>query len=155
MISERFSALEDIMGASREDLEEIHGIGPETAAAVCKFFSNPENRVIIEEIRHCSVIIINDQPSEFSDNLFGRKRVVLTGRLKTLTRSEAKKTLERLGASVSSSISSKTDFLVAGEKPGSKLVKARKLGIEVLDEPRLITLLNPLQDGITSGEKDE
>lgn len=143
LISERFSTLDEIMAASERDLEHIHGIGPETAFAVCKFFSNLENRTIIEEITRLGVIITTDQPSQagLRDNPFNNKRIVLTGTLQTMTRSEAKKQLEKLGAGVTSGISSKTDFLVAGEKAGSKLEKAQKLGVAILDENGFVTLL--------------
>ena len=131
------------METSEEALQEISGIGPETASAVCKFFSNFENKAIIEDITHSGVIITNDQPviAEFYDNPFNNKRIVLTGTLQTMPRSEAKKQLERLGASVTSSISSKTDVLIAGEKAGSKLEKAQILGVEIMDENRFATLL--------------
>ncbi len=143
LISERFSTLDEIMTASERDLERIHGIGPETAIAVCKFFSNLENRSIIEEIVRLGVIITNDRPSQagLRDNPFNNKRIVLTGTLQTMTRSDAKKQIEKLGAVVTSGISSKTDFLVAGEKAGSKLEKAQKLGVTILDENDFVTLL--------------
>ena len=143
LISERFSTLKDIMATSQQVLEEINGIGPETASAVCKFFLNLENKAIIKEIINCDVIIENDQfvLPESRDNPFNNKRIVLTGTLSTMTRSEAKKNLEKCGADITSSVSSKTDFLIAGEKAGSKLEKAQKLGIEILDENRFITLL--------------
>ena len=143
LISERFSTFTDIMETSEEVLQEINGIGPETASAVCKFFSNLENKAIIENIIHSGVIITNDQPviGNLSDNPFNNKRIVLTGTLQTMTRKEAKKQLEKLGAAITSSISLKTDFLIAGEKAGSKLKKAQNLGIEILDENRFINLL--------------
>ena len=143
LISERFSTFTDIMETSEEVLQKINGIGPETASAVCKFFSNLENKAIIENIIHSGVIITNDQPviGNLSDNPFNNKRIVLTGTLQTMTRKEAKKQLEKLGAAITSSISLKTDFLIAGEKAGSKLKKAQNLGIEILDENRFINLL--------------
>jgi len=143
LISEQFLTLKDIMETSKEILKEIKGIGPETASALTQFFSNLENMGIIKNITHSDVIITNDQPSytEFQDNPFASKRIVLTGTLQTLTRSEAKKQLEKLGGSVTSSVSSKTDYLITGEKAGSKLVKARKIGIEILDETQLTALL--------------
>jgi len=143
LISEQFSTLNDIMETSEEVLEEIKGIGPETASAVCQFFSNVENKAIIENIILSGVIITNDQPviAESQDNPFNNKRIVLTGTLQSMPRTEAKKQLERLGASITPSISSKTDFLIAGEKAGSKLAKAQKLGVTILDETRFAALL--------------
>ncbi|MBU2631740.1 MAG: NAD-dependent DNA ligase LigA [Proteobacteria bacterium] len=144
LISERFSTLEEIMKTSEEDLKEINGIGPETATAVCRFFSNIENKDIIKAIITSGVVITNDHPTIIAqafNTVFNNKRIVLTGTLQTMTRSDAKKKLEQLGASVSSSISSKTDFLIAGEKAGSKLEKAQALGVEILDETQFATLL--------------
>jgi DNA ligase (NAD+) len=131
------------MTASEQDFESIHGIGPETAAAVCKFFSNLENQAIIEAITHSDVIITNEHPpsTDVGKNLFCNKRMVLTGTLQTLTRNDVKRQLEKLGAVVTASISSKTDFLIAGENPGSKLEKAKKLGVEIMNEARLTLLL--------------
>ncbi len=144
LITCTYSALEEVMETSRQDLEEIHGIGPETAAAVCNFFLLQENRKIIKQIRDAGVIIDYKRESEqlpdviLKDNPFYNQRIVLTGSLQTMTRSGAKKQLENLGARITSSISSKTGFLITGEKPGSKLEKARKLGIKILTEEEFI-----------------
>ena len=144
LICEQFSNLSDIMGTSEDVLEKINGIGPETASSVCKFFSNLENQMNIKNIIARGVTLTNDQPViiESSNNLFNNKRIVLTGTLQSMTRSEAKKILETLGAEVTSSISSKTDFLIAGEKAGSKLEKAEKSGVQILDETRFTDMLN-------------
>ena len=117
----------------------IKGIGPETASAVCQFFSQRENQDIIRQVIDSGVTIFNDMASRSlpSDNPFTGKRIVLTGTLKTMARNEVKRRLETLGASVTSSVSSKTDFLIAGEKAGSKLEKAKKTGVKILEETRL------------------
>jgi len=143
LISERYPSLLEMMETRKENLEEISGIGPETAASVCRFFANAENRLNIRHILAQGVVFIKDPPvtTESHDNRFYSKRMVLTGTLGTMTRNEAKKTLESLGARISSSISAKTDFLIVGENPGSKLEKARKLGVEILDETRFKELL--------------
>ena len=146
LISERFSNIDEIMDTSEAVLEQINGIGPETASSVCKFFSNLENRMNIKNIMAHGVILTNDQPVmiESGHNLFANKRIVLTGTLQSMTRSEAKKILETLGAEVTSSISQKTDFLIAGEKAGSKLEKAEQLGVQILDETRFADMLKGL-----------
>lgn len=143
LISERFSTIEDIMETSEEVLQEIDGIGPEIALAICKFFAHRENKEMIENIISSGVIITNDQSviAESRENMFNNKRIVLTGTLQTMTRNEAKSQLETLGASITSSISSKTDFLIAGEKAGSKLEKAKSLGVEIMDETRFVAFL--------------
>ncbi|RLC22787.1 MAG: DNA ligase (NAD(+)) LigA [Deltaproteobacteria bacterium] len=144
LISEKFSTLKDIMETSEDVLQQINGIGPETAQSVSDFFSNRENMAIIKDVINCGVEISNDQPviAESNNNPYNNKRVVLTGTLQTMPRSKAKKQLEKLGAAISSSISSKTHFLIAGQKPGSKFVKAQKFGIEIMDETRLTALFN-------------
>ncbi|NOX33943.1 MAG: NAD-dependent DNA ligase LigA [Deltaproteobacteria bacterium] len=148
LISQRFSNLDDVMNASGDILEEIKGIGPETASAVRSFFSNLENKIIIKNIIGSGVTITSDQPviTESSDNPFRNKRIVLTGTLQSMPRSTAKKLLEKLGANVTSGISAKTDFLIAGEKSGSKVEKAKKKGVKILDEKKF-TLLVKEYDG--------
>ena len=143
LISEQFSNLSDIMETSEERLIQINGIGPETASSVCRFFSNFENQMNIKNIIAQGVILTNDQPIiiESFENIFNNKRIVLTGTLQSMTRSEAKKILENLGADITSSISSKTDFLIAGEQAGSKLEKAEKAGVQILDETRFTAML--------------
>ncbi|WP_457553802.1 NAD-dependent DNA ligase LigA [Desulfobacula sp.] len=143
LISEQFSSLKDIMETSEDRLIEINGIGPETASSVCLFFSNLENRSVIKDIIHCNVFITKEQPATTAsrDNPFYNKKIVLTGTLQIMARSEAKKILETLGADITSSISSKTNFLIAGEKAGSKLEKAEKSGVQILDEKEFTLML--------------
>jgi DNA ligase (NAD+) len=142
LLSDYFMTLDDMLNASPEELMAIKGIGPETASAVCRFFSQVKNQEIIRQIIASGVKIISDtaRANVSIDSPFAGKRVVLTGTLQTLARNEAKRRLEMLGASVTSSVSSKTDFLIAGEKAGSKLEKAKKAGVQILDETRLIEL---------------
>jgi DNA ligase (NAD+) len=144
LIAGRFHTLKEIMAASKEQLTSIHGIGPETAHAIFQFFSRQENQDIITRVIHCGVKIFNDRPSqdESMDHPFAGKRIVLTGTLAAMSRSEAKGRLEKLGAGVTATISQKTDFLVAGEKAGSKLEKAKKAGVQILDETEFLRLIN-------------
>jgi DNA ligase (NAD+) len=143
LISKIYLNLNDVMKTTIEDLEGIHGIGPETARAVCNFFSLQENTTIVNQMLDLGVVITNTQISEIkiSDNPFKNKRIVLTGTLQSMTRSFAKKQLENSGAKITSAISSKTDFLITGENPGSKLEKAQNLGVEIIDETNFIELL--------------
>ncbi len=142
LISKTYSSLESIMNTSQKALEEIHGIGPETAFAIYNFFNHFENREIIKNIEMLGVVVKNSQQPDinFTDNPFYNKRIVLTGTLKTMTRAHAKKQLENFGAKITSAISLKTDFLITGEKPGSKLEKAQKIGVTILSEKDLIAL---------------
>jgi DNA ligase (NAD+) len=144
LFAQNFPGLEEVMAADQAVLEDIKGIGPETAASVCKFFTHEENQEIIEKIKTSGVVITNDQPKlteEALDNPFNNKKIVLTGTLQTMARNDAKAQLEKLGANITSSISAKTDFLIAGEKAGSKLAKAEKLGVKVLTEKEFTDLL--------------
>lgn len=150
LLSKRFSSIDGIMEICRqkietsmEELKTIPGIGGETASAVIKFFSHPENRALIQNIINCNVLIKTDEQPDTQaiDNPFADKRIVLTGSLQTMARSHAKKMLEKYGANVTSSISSKTDYLIAGENPGSKLEKAQKLEVQILDEKEFAELL--------------
>jgi len=140
LISQRFSSLDDIMVASMADFESIHGIGPETASGVYSFFSNEENKTIIRQLLNSGVEIKKDEllPIETHDNPFHQKRVVLTGTLASMARSEAERLLGKSGAVVTSSVSSKTDFLIAGTDAGSKLDKAKKAGVRILDESEFL-----------------
>lgn len=143
LISEKFSCLDDIMAALASGLETIHGIGPETASAVSCFFSNEENKSIIRQLLEAGVEIKTDQPRPIQSrgNPFSQKRVVLTGTLSSLTRSEAQKLLENSGAVVTSSVSTKTDFLIAGKDAGSKLEKAKQSGVRILEEDEFLAML--------------
>jgi len=146
LISEHFPTMDTILEASEQDFIEIKGIGPETASAVHLFSSNQENRDILRKIWDCGVVITNTHPVETKtqDNPFNNKRIVLTGTLQTMARNEAKKQLEILGANITSAISSKTDYLIAGEKAGSKLAKAEKNSVTILYEQDFIELLQKL-----------
>ncbi len=144
LISGHFKNLEKIMTADPEKLLEIHGVGPETASAVCQYFSNEQNVAMIQKMMECGVELVPESTQQNADekSMFYQKRVVLTGTLQTMPRSQAKKELEKLGAAITSAVSSKTDYVVAGEKAGSKLKKAGKIGVRVLDEAAFLQLLN-------------
>ncbi len=141
LLAQHFKTLEDLMGAGKEALEGIHGLGEKTAEAVTGFFK--ANKPLVLQILGAGVEIRNDlfARKAMADHEFSGKTLVLTGTLETLTRDEAKKHLQALGAKVSSSVSSKTDYLVAGQDPGSKLKKARQLGVKVLDETQFTQML--------------
>jgi len=147
LIAECFGTLDRVMSASPQELEAVHGIGPETAGAVHAFFANSEHIEIMEKIQNAGVVVMDDDTSGeiMHDNAFAGKKVVLTGTLASMTRQQAGRLLEELGASVVSSVSSKTDFLVAGDRAGSKLAKALNLGIAILDEKKFLEMLKHSQ----------
>lgn len=135
-----FGHLDKIRLASIEQLENVPDVGPVVARHINSFFLEPHNKQIIDRLLAAGIHWPTEAVRE-SRPLAG-KTFVLTGALETLTRSDAKERLLTLGATVSGSVSSRTDFVVAGAEAGNKLAKARKLGIQVLTEQELLKLLD-------------
>lgn len=131
-----------IAEASEEGLSRIHGVGPQIAKSVQVFFSNPRNQKLLEELDALGVRPLAPLPST-TNGIFQGKTFVLTGEMQQMTRDEAKALIESLGGHVSGSVSKKTSYVVAGENPGSKLQKARDLGVEILDETQFHALARP------------
>ena len=140
-IALHFGNLDKIKAATSDELEEITDVGPVVAKNISAFFNEEQNNRIIERLISSGVnwadIEVNTEDLQLKGKTF-----VLTGTLRSLNRDEAKQMLQQLGAKVSSSVSRKTDYVVAGEDAGSKLRKAEELGIEIVDENELRTLLN-------------
>jgi len=138
-----FHTLDALVEASHEELESVPGIGPIVAGKIAQFFADSQHRSELEALRQLGV----EFPAvEESDRLGGGadlsgKTFVITGTLPSMGRSDAKKRILAAGAKVTGSVSKKTDYLVAGDAAGSKLTKAKELGIEVLDEAELLDLL--------------
>lgn len=144
IIAERFETMEAIMDATVEELTAIDGIGTKMAESIVLYFEKPEARELVHELGTTGVNLSfkgTKRPAADDAPLSG-KTIVLTGKLHEMTRGEAGKKLELLGASVTGSVSKNTDILVAGEKAGSKLTKAESFGIEVWDEAKLLDFLN-------------
>jgi DNA ligase (NAD+) len=135
-----FGSLDALMAADREALQAVPEVGPVVADSLLAFLAEPHNRTVIERLRAVGAWQ-DGEPRPRSAGLLAGKTFVLTGTLPTLTRDEAKARIEALGGKVSGSVSKKTDYVVAGAEPGSKLVKAQELGILILDEPGLAALL--------------
>jgi DNA ligase (NAD+) len=140
-LATHFGDLERIAQASEEELQQVPDVGPVVAAYVRAFFAEAHNRQVVDDLLECGLTwpapAQNDEPNQ---PLAG-KTIVLTGSLASMTRDEASARLQVLGAKVASSVSSNTDYVIAGEKAGSKLAKAESLGVAVLDEEGLIALL--------------
>lgn len=132
LLSDRFETMESIINATADEICEIDGFGKIMADSVVEFFSHRESLTLIERLRASGVNM--ESKKEVKGNTFEGKTFVLTGTLPTLTRSEASKIIESLGGKTSSSVSKKTDFVLAGEDAGSKLKKANDLGIKVINE---------------------
>lgn len=128
-----YSSLDALMEASTEELEQVDSIGPKIAESTTSFFKIPSNIEIVDELKKAGLQFEAEEDQQKSNKLEG-KTFVLTGSLPTLTRKEATEWIEKHGGKTTSSVSSNTDFLLAGDSAGSKLTKAEKMGIRVIDE---------------------
>jgi len=143
-LAKHFGKLDPIMDATVEQLLEVNDVGPVVAQSIRQFFDQPHNREVVEQLRACGVQWQEAEPAArvTPSGVFAGKTVVLTGTLSAMSRDEAKEKLEAAGAKVSGSVSKKTDFVIAGLEAGSKLDKARELGVAVLDEAQFISMLS-------------
>jgi DNA ligase (NAD+) len=133
--------LDALVAADAQELESIPGIGPTIAESVARFFADRRNREEIARLRELGVTWPRGERRRRGEGPLAGKTFVLTGGLASMTREEAKERIEAAGGRVASSVSKKTDYVVAGEDPGSKLRRAQELGVAVLDEPGLLALL--------------
>jgi DNA ligase (NAD+) len=129
------------MAASEADLITSDGIGAQIAASVVLFYQQEANRALIERLRAAGVDLTAPKRERASAGPLAGKAFVLTGTLPSLTREEASEMIVSAGGKVTSAVSKKTDYVVAGEEAGSKLTKAESLGIAVIDEDALRALL--------------
>jgi len=143
LLAQNFSGIDQILKADHGAIESIHGMGEKTASSLIRFFSIRENCEVIRDMETFGLDISNPLFKEegAKDHIFSNKTLVLTGTLTLYKRAQAKEELLALGAKVTGSVSAKTDYLIAGENAGSKLKKARDLGVEILDEIRFKELL--------------
>ncbi len=139
-LAEHFGSLDEIVKASAEKLEEVNEVGPRIAESIVEFFADEHNRKLVSDLRKAG-LTFTGQKKEKGTKLAG-KTFVLTGTLARLTRDEAKKMIEDAGGRVSGSVSKKTDYVVAGSDAGSKLDKARELGVSVIGEEELEGLVS-------------
>lgn len=137
-LARRFGSLDALAGASAPDLEAAPEVGPVIARSVESFFSRPENRALIERLRAAGVTLAEAASASRNHRPLDGQTVVVTGTLLGFTRDEIKRTLEDLGARVTSSVSKSTSMVVAGQSPGSKKDKAEKLGVPVVTEQELL-----------------
>lgn len=141
-LARHFGTLDAIMDASVEQLLEVKDIGPVVAHSLHTFFRQPHNREVVAQLRACAIGWPEAAPAARAPQPLSGKTLVLTGTLTTLSRDAAKDRLEAAGARVASAVSKKTDYLVAGADPGSKLARAQELGVPVLDEAAMLALLD-------------
>jgi len=140
ILAEHFGSLQAIMAADRHQLEQIDQIGPVMAESICQYFRRRQNREVVEQLLAAGVKPENPHPRP-SGKLENRT-FVITGTLDNFTRPEAEQAIRAAGGRAASSVSRRTDFLVAGKDPGSKLEKASKLGVKVIDEKQFMELLS-------------
>lgn len=141
-LARHFGAIERLMGASVEQLLEVDDVGPVVAQSIRTFFDQPHNREVVEQLRAAGITWPEHEGSaDTTPKPLAGKTLVLTGTLPALTRDEAKALIEAAGGKVAGSVSKKTHCVVAGVEAGSKLDKARELGVEVIDEAGLRALL--------------
>ncbi len=140
-LARHFGQLDSIMDASVEQLLQVADVGPIVAESIRTFFDQPHNREVVEQLRACGVTWEDGEPAVQIPKQLAGKTFVLTGTFPTLSRDAAKDLLEAAGAKVSGSVSKKTDYVVAGSDAGSKLDKAVALGISVIDETHMLTML--------------
>ena len=137
MLADDFGNLDSLMEATEEEIAAVQGIGPEIAHSLRSYFEIPENRQLVEDLRQAGLQLEGIEQAGEQEGMLEGKTFVLTGTLPSWTRPEASQVIKRQGGKVTSSVSSKTDYLLAGEKAGSKLKKAESLGITVLSEEDL------------------
>src|ERR1022692_2526762 len=131
-LAENFGSMEELEGAGVEELQDVNEVGPRIAESIVEFFSIAANRKLVEGLREAG-LTLTGQKKQRGTKLAG-KTFVLTGTLAHFTRDEAKKMIEDAGGKVTGSVSKKTDYVVAGADAGSKLDKAKELGVKVIDE---------------------
>ena len=141
-LARHFGQLDAIMQASEEQLLLVPDVGPVVAASIARFFQQPHNREVVEQLRAAGVTWEEGEPQALATSALAGKTFVLTGTLPSLSRETAKERIEAKGGKVAGSVSKKTDYVVAGAEAGSKLVKAQELGVTVLDEEGLHKVLN-------------
>jgi DNA ligase (NAD+) len=140
-LAEHFGSIDALMDASEEELQQVNEVGPRIATSIREFFDEPGNRKLIERLRKAGLTfkgVAKKRGTQLAEKTF-----VITGTLPTYSRDEAKRLIEDAGGRVSGSVSKKTDFVLAGSDAGSKLDKARELGVAVIDEAQLLKLMKP------------
>jgi DNA ligase (NAD+) len=133
-------ATQDPTNDARAGLIDIHGIGEEMAADIIGFFAEPHNQAVLDDLSREISVLDWEAPAQRAASPLAGKTIVFTGSLESMSRSEAKARAEALGANVTSSVSAKTDYVVAGTDPGSKATKAAALGVKLLDEAGWLSL---------------
>ncbi len=140
-LARHFGTVDRLVSASQEEIQDVEGVGPDRAAAIAEWFGDDENRSLLDELRSLGLTLEAGRAERPVEGPLTGSTYVITGTLAGRSREEAKSALEGLGAKVTDSVSKKTSGLVVGESPGSKLEKAQRLGVPILDDAALERLL--------------
>jgi len=138
LLTQAFPSIDRLAAASEEEIAQVEGVGPIIARSVAEWFADEHNRRLLEKLRAAGVRMEDPEPERPPEGPLSGKTIVLTGGLGAMSREEATRAAEQAGAKVTSTVSKKTDFVVAGESPGSKLAKAEQLGVEIVDEKEFL-----------------
>ena len=139
-LAARYGSIEALSKANVQDLVQIEGIGDIVAEGIVQYFSEQQNLEIIERLKQIGINPVYEKPAQ--TGVFSGKKVVLTGSLQSFTRSKAGEIIVSLGGELASSVSKSVNLVIAGEEAGSKLQKAQKLGITIIDEQQFLDLIN-------------
>jgi DNA ligase (NAD+) len=141
LLADHFGSLDRLEQTSHEELERVSEIGPKTAQGIVRFFAENQNRELVEKLRAAGLHFHQPKVAHERTQPVQGKQFVITGTLPRLSRDDARNMIEEAGGRVTTSVSKKTDYVVVGEDPGSKLEKARSLGVKAIDEESLLKLL--------------
>jgi len=141
VLADTFGSLEKIRQAEIEGLQQAPEVGPKVAESIHQFFREPHNAELVDKLKEAGLQFEYERPAKKGGGALEGFRFVLTGTLANLTREEAKRRIEAAGGKVTPSVTKATNYVVAGEDAGSKLAKAKSLGIPVIDEKRLLEML--------------
>ncbi|HAG22508.1 MAG: DNA ligase [Synergistales bacterium 53_16] len=141
LLAETFGSIDELMKSDESKLAEIEGIGPRIAASVAAFFRDEQNRAMIEKLRSAGLCFTKEETPRNEEGPFSGLSVVFTGELESMTRSEAERLVKLLGGATSSRVTGKTNLVVVGANPGSKLEEALKRNIHVADEAEFVAML--------------
>ena len=146
-LTRHFVSIDALMAATEEELLAVPSVGPKIASSVAAYLADDANRAVIEKLRQAGVRLEDEAGAEPVGQTLAGLRFVVTGRMERFSRSEIEDRLKELGASVSGSVSRKTNYLIAGADAGSKLADAQRLGVETIDEERFLELAQASPEG--------
>jgi len=146
VLAEAFGSMDEIAKSDEDALAQVDGVGPELARSIVRFFRSEEGVAILDRLKKAGVNMIQPKRSRLANGPFDGLAIVVTGTLESMSRSEAERLIKTLGGRVAGSVSKKTDLVVFGEGAGSKLGKAKKLGVKVIDESEFLKQTGHLRE---------